>query len=217
MNIGIIENLSILIQTYEMILKNHNCTIKAKDGKEMIEQFENLRNTDSSKIPELVIIEVNLPKMDGFEITQWLKANYPSIKIVVCTTIADESSILRMIKLGVNCYLTKDEITIDGFEDDISQVLERGNYFTPRVSEIVIKSYKNSEMSDNQLKMNLLTEKEKVVIKLVCNGLTIAEIADHLFLSKRTIDSIIQNMLRKLNVKNKIGLVIFALKNGLIN
>ncbi len=183
----------------------------------MIEQFVDLEKSDSNKIPDIMIVDIQMPKMDGFEVVEWIKNNHPKIKIVISSMSSDDATILRMMKMGVDSYLVKNDLDYDEIRYMISEVIKKGNYYTPRITEVIVKSFQNSDLTEAERKILSLTEKEKIIIKLICEELTGSEIALRLSLSNRTIENFTHNIFSKVNVKSRVGLALFAQKNGLLN
>lgn len=217
MKIGFVDDHKLILEAYKSLLQDFDCTIEAFNGLEMIEKINLILQNDASKLPEIIIVNISMPIMNGFETVDWLKKNHPRIKIVISTSLSDEDSILRMIKMGVNSYLIKSELTPENFRNAIVEVIKNGNYYTSKVTELIIKSFQNSDIDFTKKKVMSLTEKERVIINLVCEELTASEIAIKLSLSNRTIDNFIQNIFSKLEVKTRVGMALFAQKNGLLN
>lgn len=213
MKIGIVEDHRLLRASYKLLLADFEYVIDADNGLEMIKQFKNLVQDN---YPDLLIIDVNMPIMDGFETVSWLRTNHPNIKIIIVSNHDDEDAILRMIKLGVNSYLTKD---IDPSEliNVINEVNDKGNYYTSKLTEIIVKSFQNSNLSETERKIQSLTEREISILKLICDEHSGSEIAEKLGISMRTVEAHVKNMLDKLNIKTRVGLALFAQKHGLLN
>jgi len=217
MKIGFVDDHPFILQGYKNVLKDWDCVISANNGMDMIKQFENLNQKDLDSIPSIMIVDINMPEMDGFEVVQWLKVNYPKIKIIISSMSNDENTILRMIKMGVESYIVKSDLTYEVLKDVVYNVWKNGNFYTPRVTELIIKSFQSSMISEVEKKILNLTEKEKIIIKLICDELTSSEIASRLFVSVRTIETITHNIFSKLEVKNRVGVALFAIRNGILN
>lgn len=214
MKIGIVEDHKLLRSTYKMILKDFECNLTAGNGNEMIEQLKTL---GKNNVPDIFIVDINMPEMDGFETVKWLKSNYPHVKIIVITMQNDDRTILRMIKLGVNSFLTKFDLLPEEIIVAIDEVLKKGNYYSNKVTEVLVKSYQNDNMSEIEAKIQSITEKELCVLKLICEESTSAEIAEKMEISLRTVETIVRGLLLKLKVKTRVGLAVFAQKHGFFN
>ncbi len=179
--------------------------MSASDGKEFISMLE-----VSKVLPEIVILDISMPGMDGFETSEWLKKNYPAIKILVLTMYDGEDAIVRMLKNGVKGYLTKSTKT-ENIIDALIAISENDFYYSDFLSAKLIHSISN--MNEEQLSFSA---RELEVLELLCSELTVAEIADKLFISPRTVDAHRDNVFKKLNVKTRQGLLREALKRNLI-
>lgn len=214
MKIGIVDDHKLLVQSYKLILKDFECVIEAFNGLDMIKKFEKL---SKSSCPDVIIVDINMPLMDGFETVAWLKANHPNIKIIVVTVQNDDNSILRMIKLGANSYLTKNDLEPEELNHAILEVVKKGNYFTNNITELIIESFQNSNLTDIERKIQSLSYREISILKLICEEHSSVEIAEISCISVRTVETHVKNMLDKLNIKTRVGLALFAYKYGLLN
>ncbi|MCB0474902.1 MAG: response regulator transcription factor, partial [Flavobacteriaceae bacterium] len=159
-----------------------------------------------------VLMDLNMPIMNGAEATSWLQKNEPDIKVLALSMDDDENSILRMIRSGAKGYLLKD-IHPDTLLEALNGVLKEGFYHTKKVSDTLVHSLQ----PNGGLKKNEhidLADREIEFLKLVSTEMTYKEIADIMNLSPKTIDGYREQLFKKLDVKNRIGLVIYALKNG---
>jgi DNA-binding NarL/FixJ family response regulator len=177
------------------------------NGEEFIESLEN-----SELIPDVVLMDVNMPVKNGLETTQHLKDNFPDIKVIALTMEDDEKTIISMLKAGARGYLLKDMPPKILFEA-INTVYEKGVFYTDNVTQCLL----NIRTEDNEVKDSVdeLKDREKEFIKLACSELTYKEIADLMFLSPKTIDGYRDSVFTKLDVKSRVGLVLFALKHQL--
>ena len=153
-------------------------------------------------------MDVNMPIMNGIETTTYLREHYPNIKVIALSVEEEEDTIIKMLKAGAKGYLLKD-VEKNILETALNEVINNGYYHTKDVSNLLINSlnedFKNSK---TQLK-----EREIEFLKLVCTELTYKEIAEKMFLSPKTIDGYRDTLFYKLQVKNRIGLVIYAIKH----
>jgi DNA-binding NarL/FixJ family response regulator len=179
----------------------------AKNGRDL-----QLKMESEKILPEILLLDINMPVMDGFETAQWLSENHPEIKILALSMEDDEHTILKMVRKGAKGYLLKD-ISPDNLENALQVVKEKGFYHSEKVAETLLNSVqKEGEGEDNfDFKENELT-----FLQLACSEMTYKEIAAVMNLSPKTIDGYRQDLFKRLNVKNRVGLVIFALKQSLI-
>ena len=180
--------------------------IEAANGDELLEL---LKNTS----PDIILLDLYMPKMNGFESIKHIKKVNPHAKVLVVSMLDDKVSIIQMIKSGVDGYLLKDSDPKEIIEA-IQIILEGGNFYSSMVNERL-----NSVLLDNDYDkdQHILSERELEFLILASSDLTYKKIAEKMFVSVRTIDGYRDSIYQKFNIKTRIGLVIFALKNKLIN
>src|ERR1017187_26265 len=179
------------------------------------EDFE--KALKSGNVPDIVLMDINMPVMDGYETTLWLKENHPEVKVLALSMYDHENSIIRMFKAGAKGYILKDcdPAELRAALDDIAT---KGFYYSEMVTGKLIHSINSLDGSDSQVKtITKLNDKEITFLKYACTELTYKEIADQMFLSPRTIDGYRDELFQKLGVKTRVGLVMYAVKNGIIN
>ncbi len=178
----------------------------AKNGKDL---QEHIKKGDA--LPDVILLDINMPIMDGFETAEWLSENYPKIKILALSMEDDEQTILKMLRKGAKGYLLKD-IHPDVLNVALQELIDKGFYHSEKVSETLLHSISLDEENE------LLTFKdnELTFIQLACSEMTYKEIADIMHLSPKTIDGYRHDLFSRLKIKNRVGLVIFALKKNII-
>ncbi len=194
-----LESLISKLEAYEVlaILKN---------GKELTKYYLHKR-----KIPDLVLLDVKMPVMDGIQTMKWLKENRPDQKVLALTMEDDEDTILKMIRSGAKGYLLKD-IHPENFQFAMKMVIEQGFYYSGKI-EIALR---HSEASESTKDLHdKLTDKERVFLKHACSEHTYRDIAVEMNLSPKTIENYRETVFRKLEVKTRVGLVIYCMKNKL--
>ena len=197
------QSLKSLINTFT----DFEVILHANNGKSFIAELEK-----ASKKPEVVLMDVNMPIMNGAETTEWLQKNYPSIKVLALSMDDDEQSIIKLIRKGAKGYLLKD-IHPDTLLEALKSVLKDGFFHTKKVSNAMVNSlHTNDKSSSDEITFQ---DRELEFLKLSSTEMTYKEIADQMNLSPKTIDGYREQLFKKLNVKNRIGLVIYALKHGL--
>ena len=217
MNIGLVDDHSLIRDSLKLILeklekKDFYISIEAENGKDLIKK---LKKVSEFLIPKIILLDINMPEMDGFETADWLRINYPDIRIIVLTMHEDENSILRMLRLGVKGYLGKNS-TPDELIGAIKAVSNGGQSFSTNITSMLISSLQNKNLPNHNDQLNSLTEKEFAFIKLTCTDLTYQEIAKKMGLSIRTIDGYRESVFSKLGVNSRSGLIIYAIKNGIV-
>jgi len=191
------------------LLLNENPNIdkiyQAANGVEFLGQLE-------KNMPDVVLMDINMPVMDGVEATQKALTKWPQLKVIALSMYGDDEYYIKMIEAGARGFILKNS-DIEVVEKAIEVVMAGQNYFSSEVmANLVIHlNKKKTEEAKNEL-----TERESEILYHICKGLSNQEIADTLFLSKRTVDKHRENILSKTNVKNTAGLVIYAIKHGII-
>jgi len=184
--------------------------VEANNGQDLINSL------DTNNLPELVLLDINMPVKDGFETALWLKQNYPDIKVLALSMYDNEPSIIKMLRNGAKGYLLKDTAPKE-FKTALDAVMSKGFYYSEMVTGKLIHAVNNMDEPQQQKNsFSKLNEKETEFLKLACTEMTYKEIADKMFLSPRTIDGYRDALFEKLNVKTRVGLVMYAIKTGLV-
>lgn len=188
------------------------------DGYTVLFEADNgkdLRNKIMQRlIPDIVLLDVNMPEMDGFETTQWLHKNYPRIKVLVLSMLSDERSIIKMFRLGAKGYLLKNTDP-EELKKALDAVMNKNVYLSEYVSDKLVSGLHKD--ADREEKPVVLSEKERDFLRWTCTELSYKEIAEKMYLSHRTIDDYRQSLFNKLKVHSRVGLVMYAIKNGIVD
>nr|WP_319272799.1 response regulator transcription factor [uncultured Draconibacterium sp.] len=195
--VGLLDDFEIVGDIYE-----------AGNGIELLELIGKL-----DKKPELVLLDINMPEMDGVKVTGCLRKDYPDIRILILSMEEAPQLVAHLVSEGVNGYLLK-SAEPDELELAIKKVMKNDFYFSGSLSGAVLQGFKNVSPKDTAVNIKL-TKRESQVLKLICEELTATEIGEKLGLSARTIEGHKYNLLFKTSTKNIAGLVIFAIKNNL--
>lgn len=190
---------------------NFTVLFEANNGKHFIEQL------DPNNLPDIVLLDVTMPVMNGFETAEWIFNNHPNIKVMVLSMLNDERTIIKMLKFGAMGYMTKDTDPKE-LNRALNELYNKGIYFNQLLCYNLVHSVRNGVEEPNdeyQIFLNL-PEREKEFLKLLATDLTLKEIAAKMNLSPRTIDGYRDNLFEKVKVSNRVGLVLFALRNNLI-
>ncbi len=163
--------------------------------------------------PDIALLDINMPIMDGFATTEYLHEHYPHLKIMALSVDDKEETIIRMLRLGAGGYLLKDTDTAE-FELALTELLTKGYYHNDLVSNTLLNQLKPKHMNTSNT-LNFQA-REHEFIQLACTELTYKEIADRMCLSPRTVDGYRESLFEKLEVKSRVGLVLFAIKRGLV-
>lgn len=174
------------------------------------------RKISKANEPEIILMDINMPVMDGFDSVKWLSEKYPLVKILVVSMIEKEASIVRMLKLGVKGYLGKDvEPAVLG--QALDAIMNKGFYYTDFITGKLVHSIQNDD--DDRKGSDVIrsmSASEKEFLKYACSELTYNDIAAKMFKSPKTIDGYRNALFEKLNVKSRVGLALYAVKHGLV-
>jgi DNA-binding NarL/FixJ family response regulator len=175
-----------------------------------------IKQLTPSKIPDILLLDIAMPEMDGYTTANWVRSNHPEIKILALSTMDSDTAIIKMIKNGAKGYVLKDAEPSE-LKQAFDEVLSLGYYYNNIVSRKIIQSVNQLSDEKNNLSTFVkLTEKELAFIKLACSEKTYSEISKEMFLSERTIDGYREALFKKLNVSTRVGLVMYAIKNSII-
>ena len=184
---------------------------EANNGKDFIDHLK------PATLPDIVLLDINMPEMDGYETALWLKKNYPLVKVLALSMYDNENAIIRMFKAGAKGYILKD-CDPPELRAALDSIDRKGFYYSEMVTGRLIHSINQLDEEDNTVKNLIqLNDRELEFLKLACSELTYKEIADKMFLSPRTIDGYRDALFEKLNIKTRVGLVMYAIKNGIVN
>lgn len=164
-------------------------------------------------IPDIILLDVNMPDIDGYETAKWIYKNFPQVKVLALSMFSDESTIIRMLRLGAKGYIMKNAEP-EELKLALDSVLLKDFYLSELISGKIISGL-HKDMDKPQEPISL-TEKEKEFLKHVCTELTYKDIAGKMFVSPRTVDDYRNSLFEKLGVKTRVGLVIFAIKHGMV-
>jgi DNA-binding NarL/FixJ family response regulator len=186
---------------------NFSIVAEASNGKEFIDLLNTI-------VPDVVLMDIDMPEMDGIEATTKALEMHPDLRIIGLSMYGEEEYYYKMIEAGVSGFLLKNS-DIGEVKTAITSVFEGGKYFSQELLYNVVRNIKTSQT--NQEVVENLSEREVEVLKQICVGLSNHEIADNLHISKRTVDKHRANLLDKTNSKNTAHLVMYAIKNKLID
>ncbi|WP_299463770.1 response regulator transcription factor [uncultured Microscilla sp.] len=171
---------------------------------EALEQLDNVK-------PDLVLCDISLPEMDGIEFTKKAKSKHPDLKVIMLSSHKEEFYVLKAVEAKADGFLHKDVLENELIEA-IKRVNQGGNFYSQDISQIIINSFVNGDKPS----IPQLSAREKEVLHFLVEGLSNKEIADKLFISSKTVDNHRANILKKLNLKNNVQLVRFALEHKLV-
>ena len=182
---------------------------EACNGKDLIRQLREFPR------PDIVLLDINMPDMDGFETACWLKRHYPEIKVLALSMYDTDISVVRMLKNGAKGYILKD-IEAAELRTALDSIAEKGYYYTDNVTGKLIHMITEHDEPRMHVRLLTLNQREVEFMKLVCTEWTYKEIADRMSLSPRTIDGYRDALFEKLDVKTRVGLAMYAVRNGIV-
>ncbi|WP_172280212.1 response regulator transcription factor [Chryseobacterium sp. LAM-KRS1] len=211
--IALIDDEQLILEGIKLLLSNEqniSVTLTSDNGPDFINSLESLAE---NSFPDIALVDVQMQPMNGFELVGILKEKYPDLKIIILSSHYKSSILGYMVKLGVSAFLPKNS-NKKTFIEAITMVHKNGVYFTAEDHQMLF-SYMNSSSKKKSLfeMEDELSEREKDVVKLICQEFTNNEIAEKLFISPRTVESHRQRVLEKIGAKNTVGIVIYAIIN----
>lgn len=206
----------ILVDDHIVLRKSLAVLIGMLQGFTIIGQADNgqqfINQLDEAELPDIVLMDITMPVMDGVETTKWLKQNYPSIRVVALSMLKNDLIVIRMLKNGARGYLLKDCDPTE-LKQAIIEVHEKGYYY----NEWLTPKMKRIGMEENLLPSKIMmNERELIFLRLCCTEKTYKEIADEMGVSVRTVDGYRDALFQKLQVSTRVGLVLYAIKNELV-
>jgi len=191
---------------------NFNVIFDAQNGQELVDFL-----AKTTQKPDIILMDLKMPILNGVEATKEIQKNYPEIKIITLSSYDNKSFITNMISVGASSYLLKNT-SPKTVIFTINEVFEKGYYYNEHVRKIINNNIDSS--SGKKIKSHLdkkyLTERETEVLELICKEYTTQEIAEQLFLSPRTVEGHRKNLLEKTESKNMAGLVIYGIQKEVI-
>ena len=185
--------------------ENFEVLYECENGKDLQEKFK------LNKIPNIVLLDISMPIMDGFETAKWLKENHPETLIMALSMQDDEKSVIKMVKNGATGYLLKNTHPAD-LEKALLAIVKNGFYYPDWAASKVFASL-NERNNYNEIK---ITTRESEFLKYVSTEMSYKEISEKMFCSPRTVESYRDNLCEKLELKTRVGLAVYAIKNGYV-
>lgn len=207
-SIVIVDDHILIAKALASIISNFNnfeTKYECQNGKELIEKFKIKQN-----IPNIVLLDISMPIMNGFETAKWLKDNHPEVLVMALSMQDDDQSVIKMIKNGAHGYLLKNAHPGE-LEKALLKLVENKYFYPDWASKIVFSSMSNAS---NDIQLNI-TDREKEFLTYVTTEMNYKEIAEKMFCSPRTIEGYRDSLCLKLDLKSRVGLAVYALKNEL--
>ena len=199
------NGLAALINSFE----GYTVLFEADNGKDFINQLQ------TQAVPDIILLHITMPEMNGFETAAWIKQNTPSIKILVLSMMDNDEVVISMLKAGARGYILKDSKPAL-FKQALDSIRDSGFFMNELVSNKMLNYLTHEEKKGSEVSLvSELSEKEIAFLKYACTEMTYKDIASSMQISPRTVDGYRDDLFKKLNVQSRVGLVIFAIKNGL--
>jgi len=181
---------------------------EASDGAEATEMAKRL-------VPDVVLMDVAMKNLNGLDATRNIKKLFPSTKVLVLTMYDNEEMIFQILKAGASGYLVKDSAMTD-LVSAIRAIHQGDSYLSPSISKKVIEEYiRRAELGEAGSTDDLLSSREREILQLMAEGNSIPQIADHLCISKKTVEAHKTHIMEKLKIHDKVGLIKYAIRIGL--
>lgn len=189
-----------------------NCqvVVQASNGEELIDAIR------KGRVPDVLILDLNMPKLSGWEVATWIQENHPEMRVLMLTMYDSELSLIRLLQAGVKGFLKKD-IHPDELKQAIQTVMDTGYYYSNYTSSRIAQLFRVNEEGKMVLQKNMLSEQELAFLKLACSELTYKEVAMEMGLNPRAVDGLRDQLFVKLDIKSRVGLAIFAIRHGVVN
>ncbi len=209
--IVIVDDHHLVARAFTGLIEKHpaySVMYEASSGVELI------RNFKLKRIPDIVLLDTNMPEMDGFQTALWLKNNYPEVKILALSMNDKEEAIVNMIRNGACGYLLKGCSPAE-LKLALDLIVERGFYYSEFVTDKLVRNLNTAPPADPIQALGL-NSREIEFVKLACSDLTYQQIADKMCVATRTVDGYRESVFLKMNVKSRVGMVIYALKHHIM-
>jgi two-component system, NarL family, invasion response regulator UvrY len=188
-----------------------NCRVihHSGTGKELTDSIA------AGAVPDVVILDLNMPDMDGFQTAQWMLNNYPRVHVLMLTMYDSELSLIRLLQAGVKGFLKKD-IHPDELKFAIHSVAQSGYYYSNHATGKLVNLFRSNPDGYTSLQKAMLSDQELQFLKLACSDLTYKEIAIQMGLNPRSVDTLRDQLFTKLDVKSRVGLAMVAIRHGIM-
>lgn len=214
------SSISVLLAEDHTILRKGLCSLleneygievigEAENGREAIEKAEKLK-------PDIVVLDISLPLLNGIEVAKQLRKNFPEIKVLILTMHTSDEFVFEVLNAGVKGYIIK-KAAPDELVSAIHAISRGKSYFSPEISKMLMeRKIETGQMQDGSISVKILTEREHEVLQLVSEGHSSREIAEMLFISIKTVENHRANMMEKLGLHNLTELIKYAISKGII-
>jgi len=180
---------------------------QASNGSELTGQIQ------AANLPDMALLDLNMPVMDGYETAVWFKDNFPDVQVLMLTMYDAEATMIRLLQAGVKGFLKKDVHPAE-LRFAIQSVMQYGYYYSHNTTGKLVNLFRHGD--DNTIQKNILSEQEIEFLKYASTDLTYKEIACEMSLNPRSVDNLRDHLFEKLDVKSRVGLAMYAIRQGLV-
>ena len=213
-NIGIADDEALFRKGLKLLLEDFNdikVILEAENGEDLLDRLGT-----AAAHPEILLLDLKMPRLNGIETAKILREKYQDIKIIILSTHYSKAFIINMIEIGAASYLPKNTVP-EEVAATVRAVADKGFFYSNEVLEIMRENMMNKNIPELKTPFETeVTQREREVLQLICEQMTTTEIADKLYISPRTVDGHRNNLLSKLDCRNTAGLVVYAMQNGLV-
>lgn len=210
--VALVDDHVLLRAALASLINNYDdCSVifQVSNGNELIDKLK------SGLPPDVILLDLNMPMMDGMDTALWLQKNHPSIHVLMLTMYDSEMALIRLLQAGAKGFLKKD-IHPDELRFAIQSVIQSGFYYSHNATGKIVNLFRKQSDNIAALGKNLLTNIDVDFLKLACTELTYKEIAKKMALNPRAVDNLRDSLFQKLSVKSRMGLAMYAIKHGLV-
>ncbi|WP_286778798.1 MULTISPECIES: response regulator transcription factor [Sphingobacterium] len=214
----------LLVEDHMVVRNGIKLLLESQDGFEVVGEASNgkeaLQFLNSNPVPDIVLTDISMEEMDGIELLHKLKKQYPSIKVVILSMLNQINYVVEAFESGLAGYLVKN-VGYNELLFGLNHIANGGRYMSEEIAMILLDQVRSGQsyaQVSGELQTDFdISDRELEVLKLIAEGYTNIEIADKIFLSKRTVEGHRQNLIDKAGVKNTAHLVKFAFERGILN
>ena len=210
-NVAIADDHTLVRKAFVLLINSFNdfnILFEADNGQGVVENIQN------QIIPDVLLLDVNMPNMDGYETAKWLQENCPQVKVLALSMFSDKFSVMRMLKCGANGHISK-MAEPNELKTALIKVIKTGVYLNDELYCSLIDEMKNEDAGNDQGRR--LNSRETQFLELLANGKSYKEIAQQMYLSPRTLDDYKKAVSKKTGIKSRIGLILYAIRIGMVD
>jgi two-component system invasion response regulator UvrY len=213
--LAMVDDHVLLRNALASLINSFNCQVvcEANNGSDLIAK---LSKVTSQQFPDVVLLDLNMPVMDGFDTAIWLRDHFPEVHVLMLTMYDSELTLIRLLQAGVKGFLKKD-IDPAELKFAINSVMQSGYYYSTQTAGRLANLFRNNVKDNLRLKHSMLEDNEIGFLRLACSDMTYKEIAQKMKLTPRSVDALRDQLFLKLDVRSRVGLAMVAIRNGVVS